>query len=71
MKLADMYDFIFDDEQGQCIVHQKLDDLNILIIQYDMEGNVIHLDISQGAIDVTTLRFLLNKFLGLYVKRYN
>lgn len=71
MKLADMYDFIFDEEQGQCIVHQKLDDFNILIIQYDMEGNVTHLDISQGAIDVTTLRFLLNKFLGLYVKRYN
>lgn len=71
MKLADMYDFIFDEEQRQCIVHQKLDDFNILIIQYDMEGNVTHLDISQGAIDVTTLRFLLNKFLGLYVKRYN
>ena len=71
MKLVDMYDFIFDEEQGQCIVHQKLDDLNILIIQYDMEGNVTRLDISQGAIDVTTLRFLLTKFLGLYVKRYN
>ena len=71
MKLVDMYDFIFDDEQGQCIIHQKLDDLNILVIHYDMEGNITNLDISQGAIDVTTLRFLLNKFLGLYGKRYN